>query len=188
MRTIAGGDIVDPEHAALAFPVVLGGVEQAAVGGEETVAVEVPVRRRGEGRHLPPAGNIHHQCEPSRPAGENDGGGAVRRDGDVVGAGVELLGEEDFTGMIEDGERERFGAIHARGDEGGRPIGAGKRGEGQRAERRERLEETPPVSRHRAGEPRDQAERVGIAAFEEGDCRGERDEGVGQVGVALGGS
>ena len=150
MRTIAGGDVVDPEHAALALPVVLGGVEQATVGGEETVAVEVPVRRRGEGRHLPPAGEIDHQREPSRPAGEDDRGGAVRRDGDVMGARVELLGEQHVAGMIEDGDRERIGAVHARGDEGRRAIGAGERGEGQRAERRERLEETPPVSRHRA--------------------------------------
>ncbi len=54
-----------------------------------------------------------------------------------------------LAGMVEDGDGEGIGAIHTRRDEGRRAVGAGERREGQRAERRERLEETPPVSRHR---------------------------------------
>ena len=67
-----------------------------------------------------------------------------------MGARVELLGEEHVAGMVEDGDGECVGAVHPRGDEGRRAVGAGQRGEGQRAERRKRLEEAPPVSRHRA--------------------------------------
>ena len=67
-----------------------------------------------------------------------------------MGARVELLGEKHLAGMIEDGDGERIGAIHAGGDEGRRAVGAGERGEGQRAKRRERLQEASPVSRHRA--------------------------------------
>ena len=67
-----------------------------------------------------------------------------------MGSCVQLLGEKHVAGVVEDGDGERIGTVHPCGDEGGRAIGTGERREGKRAERRERLQETPSVSRHRA--------------------------------------
>ena len=75
---VAGADVIDAEHAALALPVVLRRVEEAAVGREEAVAVEVAPLRRRKARDLASHGQVDHEREPARAPGEHHGGLPVR--------------------------------------------------------------------------------------------------------------
>src|SRR5262245_54733529 len=82
---VATGRIAHPDHAGGALVVVLGGVEQPAVGREDAVAEEVTPRLRREPDRRA-AVKRHSDAEPAGPAGERDPLGAVGTKRDVVAA------------------------------------------------------------------------------------------------------
>ena len=94
----AVGRVVDADHAGGVVEVVLGRVEQRAVGREHAVAEEMPARRAGDGERLAAAPVWSKTtAKVPGPAREHDGAAGDRIEGDVVAAIGQRRGEQQLA-------------------------------------------------------------------------------------------
>ena len=73
MRAKPFGAVIDADHAAIAGKIVLGGIEQAPIGGKAAVAVEVPAFDRGDDDRLDAVVRREDHRIGAGPAGKGDG-------------------------------------------------------------------------------------------------------------------
>ncbi len=110
--------VVHAEDAALAIEVILGGVEDAAVGGEEAVALEVAVLRRREHRIHRQRVDVDRDREPAGPPREHHGGAGLRADGGGVAARIDPVAVEHLAVRADDRHVEPAGSGAAGGHVG----------------------------------------------------------------------
>ena len=103
--------VIDAEEAVARLVVVLGRVEQAPVGREHAVAVEVAVRRRREQHRLAPAPHIEGERERAGAAREHHRLAACGVERDVVAAVPQRQLAHDRA--VEPQHHDRVGAIRA---------------------------------------------------------------------------
>ena len=113
---VAVGRVADADDALRVCVIVLGGVEQLAVGGEDAMAEEMPVGLGAEPGRRPAIGG-HGDTKTSRPAGKGDPFVRARAQRDVVTA-LGQLNRADIAALEREQSRGVAAAIvAARGGE-----------------------------------------------------------------------
>ena len=98
------GRVVDADHAGGVLEIVLGRVEQRAVGREHAVAEEMPARRAGDRHRLGRAGMVEHHGEGPRTPREHHRTAGDRIVGHVVTAVGQRRGEQHLAVLGEHGD------------------------------------------------------------------------------------
>ena len=146
----AVGGVVDADHARGGLEVVLGRVEQLAVGREHSVAEEMPSLDARDGQRRLVGRMVEDDGEGAWPAGEDHGRPVHGVEGDVMAALGQVDREQHLAGLGE--QRHAIGAVATleRGGEDGIGLldrGAGRRRQGRGEAGARGLQEMPSVDR-----------------------------------------